>query len=96
MSTKNMQTKDLDIGMALYHLKHGKKAARTGWNDKNMFIYYVPEGNYTPSTEIAKELVNEDGLVPYAPYIAMKTADGTVVPWVCSQTDLLAFDWYVF
>jgi hypothetical protein len=23
----------------------------------------------------------------------MKTADGQVVPWLCSQTDLLASDW---
>lgn len=27
------------------------------------------------------------------PYIYMKTADGGLVPWLCSQTDLLAEDW---
>lgn len=26
-------------------------------------------------------------------FIAMKAADGTVVPWTASQTDLLAEDW---
>ena len=24
----------------------------------------------------------------------MKTADGSIVPWVASQSDLLADDWY--
>jgi len=23
----------------------------------------------------------------------MKTVDGSIVPWLCSQTDLLAEDW---
>ena len=26
-------------------------------------------------------------------YIAMKTAQGNVVPWLASQTDMLADDW---
>ncbi len=27
------------------------------------------------------------------PYVFMHTADGGRVPWLCSQTDLLASDW---
>jgi hypothetical protein len=27
------------------------------------------------------------------PFVVMCTADGKWVPWVCSQTDLLSFDW---
>ena len=30
-----------------------------------------------------------------APYIMMKAADGWHVPWLASQTDLLAVDWEV-
>jgi hypothetical protein len=30
---------------------------------------------------------------PALPFIAMKTADDKVVPWLASQTDLLAEDW---
>lgn len=62
---------------------------------KRMFLYFVPAGNYSPCTEVAKQLVNEDGLVPYAPYIAMKTAQGYVVPWLASQTDILSDDWEI-
>jgi hypothetical protein len=27
------------------------------------------------------------------PYVQMQTVDGSLVPWLCSQTDLLARDW---
>jgi hypothetical protein len=27
------------------------------------------------------------------PYVYMSTAQGDLVPWLCSQTDLLAKDW---
>jgi hypothetical protein len=30
------------------------------------------------------------------PYIFMHTAQGQRVPWLASQTDLLADDWYQF
>jgi hypothetical protein len=29
------------------------------------------------------------------PYLVMRTVDGEFVPWVASQTDLLAEDWRV-
>lgn len=29
------------------------------------------------------------------PFVAMYTADENIVPWLCSQTDLLANDWEV-
>lgn len=28
-------------------------------------------------------------------YVEMKTANGDFIPWLCSQTDLLAEDWTV-
>ena len=28
-------------------------------------------------------------------YIAMRTADNKIVPWLCSQTDALAEDWVI-
>lgn len=80
---------------ALQIIQRGKRVARKGWNGKGQFIYYVPSGNYAPCTKVAaKYCTNNDGLVPYGAYIAMKTVDGTIVPWLASQTDLLAKDWY--
>lgn len=97
--TESISIVCMSFGDALNALKNGKKVARKGWNGKeagkDMFIYYVPAGNYKPCTKVAERLVNDEGLVPYAPYIAMKTAQGYVVPWLASQTDILSDDWEI-
>lgn len=72
-------------------LRQGKMLARRGWNGQGMYIYYVPAADYPAVTDIAKEQFGE--MVPYGAYIAMKTANGNVVPWNPSQTCLLAGDW---
>lgn len=82
----------MDFGEALYILKEGGIVTRKGWNGKGMFLYYVPEGNYLPCTDAARWAFKGEA-VPYGAYIAMKTAQGNVVPWLASQTDLLAEDW---
>jgi len=84
----------MDFSDALKLLRKGEKVARSGWNGKGMFIYLVPAGDYFPTTSVAKAYFG-GRLVPYQPYIAMKTVNGTVVPWLASQTDLLADDWEI-
>lgn len=91
-------TTTMSFGHALEMLKFGEAVARAGWNGKGMFLYLVPApetGGYPAQTGIAKRHWGEGALVPYGPYIAMKTATGEVVPWLCSQTDALAEDWTV-
>lgn len=85
------------FGFALGWLNAGCKLARKGWNGKGMFIYLVGPGRYAPSTPAGHDIAagESDGLVPYGPYIAMKTAQGNVVPWLASQTDILADDWEI-
>jgi len=79
------------FGTALLLMKKGIRIARKGWNGKDMYIYYVPENTYKSVTDVAKKEFGE--YVPYGAYIAMKTAQGNVVPWLASQTDLLSDDW---
>lgn len=86
----------VDFGTALMLMKTGEKMCREGWNGEDMFVYYVPEGRYVPCTEAGKSLCGEDGRVFYFPYIAMKTVSGGVVPWLASQTDMLAEDWCIY
>ena len=62
----------MNFGKALEKLKEGKKVQRQGWNGKGMFVYYVPKGEYKPCTVIAENLINENGLVEYGAYIALK------------------------
>lgn len=85
----------MKFGNALDELLKGSKLTRQGWNGKNQFIYYVPQGSYKPCTKIAEQLTNEQGLVEYEPYIALKTVQGKVVPWTPSISDVLAEDWMV-
>lgn len=87
-------TNAMNFGLAIEAAKKGKKIAREGWNGKGMFLYHVPAAAYPPSTEVAKAAFNGEN-VPYGAYIAMKTAQGNVVPWLASQTDILADDWYI-
>jgi hypothetical protein len=67
-----------DFGQALESLRAGERVCRLGWNGKGMWLeLQVPDENSKMSL----------------PYIYMKTAQGDLVPWVASQTDLLAYDW---
>jgi hypothetical protein len=90
-------TKGLTFGQATEAMRLGHMVSRSGWNGKGMFIYLVREGRYPPTTKAGQEIAmaHEDGLVPYGPYLAMKTAQQNVVPWLASQTDVLAEDWEV-
>lgn len=86
---------EFDFGSAIYLLKTGKKVARAGWNGKDMFLYYVPAASYPMQRNSLETMggIFPDDMVPYGAYIAMKTAQGNVVPWLASQTDVLAVDW---
>ena len=85
----------MDFGEALLLMKHGFRVARQGWNGKDMFLYYVSEGRYPVKMDAAAGIADEVGLVEYGAYIALKTAQGNVVPWTASQTDILANDWII-
>jgi len=68
------------IGYAVDRMEAGERVARAGWNGRNMWLaLQVPDHHSKMSL----------------PYVYMKTADHQMVPWLCSQTDLLATDWYV-
>jgi len=81
----------MNFGEALNALKKGFAVTRKGWNGKGMYLYFVTENHYPAVTEIAKKQFGE--IVPYTSYIALKTAQDKVVPWVASQCDLLEEDW---
>lgn len=83
---------EFDFGEALHKLKEGKTVSRKGWNGKEQYIYYVGSDKYIAKTEIAKKIVDKDNKVSYQAYIAIKTINDEIVPWVASQSDLLAED----
>lgn len=83
------------FGDALRWLKEGKRVARTGWNGKGMFLFLVPGSQFTVNRPPLNVIYPEGTVIDYRSHIDMKTADGSIVPWVCSQTDALAEDWQI-
>ena len=71
----------------------GEKFAREGWNGKGMFIFLVNGSTFKVNRAPLLGIYPEGTEINYHAHIDMKTADGQVVPWVASQSDLLADDW---
>jgi hypothetical protein len=74
----------MTFGLAIEALKKNHRVARAGWDGKGMWLRIVIPGGD------AKKL---DMGLKNLPYIEMKTADNKLVPWLASQTDVLAEDW---
>jgi len=75
----------MDFGQVIAGLKAGRKFARKGWNGKGMWL------------ELQRPDVNSKMTLPYVylnyPVDAANTP-GARVPWLASQTDMLAEDWH--
>jgi len=85
----------MNFSEALDHIKQGKKMARDGWNGKDMFVFLVPGSVFKANRPPLLGIYPEGTDITYRAHIDMRTADGQIVPWVASQTDLLADDWVV-
>jgi hypothetical protein len=80
---KNMITTDL--GWALLQLKSGHKVRRKGWNGKGMWLaLQIPDEN----SKMTLPYVYIEYPVGHPAY-----PQGSRVPWLASQTDLLSEDW---
>ena len=69
----------LPFSIALEAMKRGQRWARHGWNGQGMYV----EAQFP-----------DDHSKMSRPYLFMKTVDDALVPWVASQSDLLADDWF--
>ena len=76
----------MTFGQALDALKQGMKTQREGWNGKGLWLeLQVPDAHSKMTL----------------PYIFMSYPDdaqntpGARVPWLASQTDMLAEDWRI-
>lgn len=99
----------MNFGQALEALKTGKRVAREGWNGKKMWLRLLEPGEpigdegighsneLLPHRDVRTatmvRFVGVPGTFRCLPWIGMKTADDGFVPWLASQTDLLAEDW---
>jgi len=72
--------KDFGIGQTVSFLRRGYRVARAGWNGKHQYLLLQEPDRDSKMT---------------LPYVYIRTVQGDYVPWLCSQTDLLANDWQV-
>lgn len=89
-------TENMNFGQALAALKEGKRVSRYGWNGKEMFLILVPGSQNLVVNEgrpLAAAGIPVGTKFNYLPHIDMWTAQGDLVPWLASQTDILANDW---
>ncbi len=70
----------MTFGEALEDLKAGRRVTRGGWNGKGMWLELQRPDQFSKIT---------------LPYIYMRTAQKDLVPWLASQTDMLASDWEI-
>jgi len=77
------------FGQAIVCLKCGLQVARTGWNGKGIFIKLQVPDEHSKMTQsyIYIDTLELNTTNPNAP-------KGRV-PWLASQTDMLATDWYI-
>lgn len=85
----------MNFSEILVELKLGKKVKRSGWNGKNMFIFLVNGSKFKVNREPLQSILGEGTEVEYHAHIDMMTAQGYVVPWVASHSDLLSNDWEI-
>jgi hypothetical protein len=77
----------MDFGDAISGLKKGKRMARKGWNGKGIFIeLQIPDAHSKMTHPYI--YINTTGLQTENP-----DAPKSLVPWLASQTDMLADDW---
>lgn len=85
----------MNFSDALIAIKEGKRIRRSGWNGKGMFLFLVAGSQFKVNREPLLSILGEDTVVTYHAHIDMMTAQGYVVPWLASQSDLLDDDWEI-
>ncbi len=70
----------MNFGEAIKALKSDSRVARVGWNAGGQWL--------------GLQVPDKDSKMGH-PYIYISPVDDLLVPWLASQTDMLAEDWYI-
>ncbi len=77
----------MNFGEAIHELKAGRRVAREGWNGRGIFIeLQTPDQNSKMTSPYI--FIDTTGL-----QTENEAAPRSLVPWLASQTDMLAEDW---
>lgn len=87
----------MNFGIAIENLKQGNSVARKGWNGKGIFIKLKKGNSLSTPNNRYDEVMTHDFI--YIDTTGLQTNNPNAprdrVPWLASQTDMLAVDWYV-
>lgn len=86
----------MNFGDALNEIKAGHKLAREGWNAGDQFV--VLQNGYPDGIAINANTAEATGIPQgtvcrFRPYLMLRAADGSFVPWAPTVSDVLADDW---
>ena len=77
-------TDGMTFGLAIEAMRQGKRAARKGWNGVGLWLEYIPARGVDLAFIRMSYPVNSRAY-----------PEGARVPWLASQTDMLADDWMI-
>ena len=84
-----------DFGVALQHLREGKRVKRSHWKNVD-FIFLVAGSKFSVNRLPLNQFFVEGTEIKYRPHIDMCGIDGSVGVWTASNGDILASDWEVY
>ena len=76
----NRRIDNMTFGHALEMMRKGASVARQNWNGPDQYLEMQRPDEHSKMS---------------LPYIYICTVQGDLVPWLCSQTDMLAEDWTI-
>lgn len=82
----------MNFSNGLNALKLNERIRRSGWNGKGMWLQLVTADCWSMSSDA---IADDSFCLEKSPWIGMRTADNKFVPWLASQTDILAEDWEI-
>lgn len=85
----------LCFSLALSAIKKGFKVSRHGWNGADQFVFLVPGSTFNVNRPPLLGIYEEGTEINYLPHIDIKTVSGAIVPWLASQGDMMAEDWFI-
>lgn len=86
----------MDFSVALTAVKTGSKIARGGWNAAGQYVVLrsgYPDGIPIDANTASATGLPEGTVCSFRPYLMLRTADASFVPWAPTVSDVLADDW---
>jgi hypothetical protein len=96
----------MNFGEAIKALTEGKKVSREGWNGKGMWVKLFSQSTLVSLGKIIGNIespkidpsslaiaVSSEEVCDIDDFMIMFTVNRTFIPWLASQTDILADDW---